>query len=118
MAFYGVNAFKFTNAKGVSHYTRYQILPLAGEKALADAQAAKADPNYLMDELPKRIAAGPVKFKLAVQVANEGDPTNDATKLWPADRKVVELGDDHPDGRGERSGERAEGAALQPVVTD
>jgi catalase len=33
-----------------------------------------------------------VKFKLAVQVANEGDPTNDATKLWPADRKVVELG--------------------------
>jgi catalase len=92
LAFYGVNAFKFTNAKGVSHYTRYQILPLAGEKALTDAQATKADPNYLMDELPKRIAAGPVKFKLAVQVANEGDPTNDATKLWPADRKVVELG--------------------------
>jgi catalase len=92
LAFYGVNAFKFTNAKGVSHYTRYQILPLAGEHALADAEVAKADPNYLMDELPKRIAAGPVKFKLAVQVANDGDPTNDATKLWPADRKVVELG--------------------------
>src|SRR3569833_1134843 len=92
LAFYGVNAFKFTNAKGVSHFTRYQILPLAGEKALPDAQVAQADPNYLMDELPKRIAAGPVKFKLAVQVAKDGDPTNDATKLWPADREVVELG--------------------------
>lgn len=92
LAFYGVNAFEFTNAKGVSHYGRYEILPLAGEHALTDAQATKADPNYLMDELPRRIAAGAVKFKLAVQLARQGDPTNDATKLWPADREVIELG--------------------------
>jgi len=45
-----------------------------------------------MDELPKRIAAGPVKFKLAVQVAKDGDPTNDPTKVWPADRQVIDLG--------------------------
>ncbi|MHA0112117.1 catalase, partial [Klebsiella pneumoniae] len=62
LAFYGVNAFKFTNAKGVVHYARYQILPVDGEHALTAAEAAKVDPNYLMDELPKRIAAGPVKF--------------------------------------------------------
>src|SRR5882757_6851182 len=92
LAFYGVNAFKFTNAKGISHYGRYQILPVAGEHALTPAEVAKVDPNYLMDELPKRIAAGPVKFKLMVQVAKEGDVTNDATVLWPADREVVELG--------------------------
>src|SRR5882724_1793043 len=92
LAFYGVNAFKFTNAKGVSRYARYQILPVAGQHALTEAEVAKVDPNYLMDELPKRIAAGPVKFKLMVQVAKEGDVTNDATVLWPADREVVELG--------------------------
>jgi catalase len=92
LAFFGVNAFKFTNAKGVSHYGRYQILPVAGEHALNAAEVTKVDPNYLMDELPKRIAAGPVKFKLMVQVAKEGDVTNDATVLWPADREVVELG--------------------------
>jgi len=92
LAFFGVNAFKFTNAKGVSHFARYEILPVAGEKALNDAEVAKADPNYLMDELPKRIAAGPVKFRLAVQVAKDGDPTNDATKVWPADRQVIDLG--------------------------
>jgi catalase len=91
-AFYGVNAFKFTNAKGVSHYVRYQILPLAGEHALAAGDGAKADPNYLFDELPKRIAAGPVKFKFLVQVAKEGDVTNDATVSWPADRELVEMG--------------------------
>jgi catalase len=92
LAFYGVNAFKFTNAKGVSRYARYQILPIAGEHALTAAEAAKIDPNYLMDELPKRIAAGPVKFRLVAQVAKEGDVTNDATAVWPADREIVELG--------------------------
>ncbi len=92
LAFYGVNAFKFTNAKGVSHYARYQILPLAGEHALSDADAAKAAPNYLMDELPQRIAKGPVKFRLLAQVANVGDNVTDPTAVWPADRKRVELG--------------------------
>jgi catalase len=92
LAFYGVNAFKFTNAKGTSHYARYQIIPVAGEHALTDAEVKSADPNYLMDELPKRIAQGPVKFRLSAQVANEGDPINDGTAVWPADRKVVFLG--------------------------
>ena len=92
LAFYGVNAFKFTNAQGVSHYARYQIIPVAGEHALSDADAKTADPNYLMDELPKRIARGPVKFRLSAQVANEGDPVNDGTAVWPDDRKLISLG--------------------------
>jgi len=92
LAFYGVNAFKFTNAKGVSHYARYQIIPVAGEHALSEAEAKSADPNYLMDELPKRMARGPIEFRLLAQVANEGDSINDPTAVWPADRKLVSLG--------------------------
>lgn len=92
LAFYGVNAFKFTNAAGVSHYARYEIIPVAGEHALSDADAKKADPNYLMDELPKRIARGPVKFQLLAQVAKPGDSINDGTVVWPADRKLIPLG--------------------------
>ena len=92
LAYYGVNAFKFTNAKGETHFVRYQILPLAGEHALDDAASKAASPTYLMDELPARIAKGPVKFRLVAQVAKDGDPTNDATQVWPDDRKLVELG--------------------------
>ncbi|MBV8658528.1 MAG: catalase family peroxidase [Burkholderiales bacterium] len=92
LAFYGVNAFKFTNAKGKSSYIRYQILPVAGEHALSDDAAAKAAPNYLMDELPVRVAKAPVKFKLLAQVANEGDNVNDPTAVWPTTNRVVELG--------------------------
>lgn len=92
LAFYGVNAFKFTNAKGVSRYARYQILPVAGEQALSAADAGQAAPNYLMDELPQRIAKGAVKFRLVAQLAKDGDPVNDGSSTWPADRELVELG--------------------------
>lgn len=92
LAFYGVNAFKFTNAQGLSRYARYQIIPLAGEQALTAEQSAKTDPNYLMDELPVRIAKGPVKFRLLAQLAKEGDSLNDPTQVWPADRETVLLG--------------------------
>lgn len=92
LAFYGVNAFKFTNAKGETRFARYQILPMAGEHALSNSSAVKASPNYLMKELPKRIAKGAVKFRLVAQLARKGDPLNDPTAVWPADREQVELG--------------------------
>ena len=31
-------------------------------------------------------------FHLKAQLAATGDPTNDATRAWPEDRKLVELG--------------------------
>jgi catalase len=92
LAFYGVNAFKFTNTKGESQFVRYQILPVAGEHSLSEADAAKAAPNYLMDELPARIASSPVKFRLLAQVAEAGDSINDGSVVWPQARKLVELG--------------------------
>jgi catalase len=92
LAFYGVNAFKFTNDKGVSHYARYQIVPAAGEQARSDAEARQAGPNYLMDELTQRMARGPVKFRLLAQVAEEGDSVDDDTAVWPKDRKLEFLG--------------------------
>ena len=92
LAFYGVNAFQFTNAKGQTKYVRYQILPVAGEKSLTVTDSAKAAPNYLMDELPARIAKAPVKFRLLAQVAQKGDPVNDGSLSWPANRQLIELG--------------------------
>lgn len=91
-AFYGVNAFKFTNAKGETQYGRYRITPVKGTAFLTPVEAAKADPNYLMDELPARLAKGPAKFKISVQLAEKGDVINDATVIWPESRKQVELG--------------------------
>jgi len=92
LAFFGVNAFQFTNAKGESQYARYRITPLAGMHALSDQQAAASAPNYLMDELPQRIAKGPVQFRISAQLAAQGDNVNDGTAVWPDDRPQIELG--------------------------
>ena len=93
LPFFGVNAFKFTNAQGVSEYGRYQIIPVAGDQRISDKAAEAMGPNYLMEELPARLAAGPVKFRLTVQLAKKGDSTTDPTSVWPDERPQVDLGE-------------------------
>lgn len=90
--FFGVNAFKFTNAKGETQYGRYRITPLNGAQFLSKDAAAKATPNYLFDELPKRLAKGTASYQLSLQLADKGDVLNDPTVVWPETRKQVELG--------------------------
>jgi catalase len=91
-SFFGVTAMKFTNQDGVSRFGRYRIVPEAGNDHLDDAATAAKAPNYLMDEIAERVGKGPVKFKLLVQLANDGDVVDDATVHWPEDRKQLELG--------------------------
>jgi catalase len=90
--YFGVTAMHFTNREGASRYGRYRSLPDAGNDPLSAEEAAGKEPNYLFDELATRVAAGSIKFKIAVQLANEGDEVNDATIHWPADREVFEIG--------------------------
>lgn len=88
----GVDAFIFVNAAGKRQAFRFKIVPAAGTKHLTPAEAAKQPPDFLMDELPVRLAKGTVVFHLLAQLARPGDPTNDATQPWPADRTLVDMG--------------------------
>lgn len=92
LAYFGNNAFIFVDSAGTKRAGRYQILPEGGIKTLTPAAAAKLGPNYLSEDLKARIAKGPVKFKLVLQLANPGDQTKDGSMVWPDDRKTVELG--------------------------
>ena len=91
-SFFSVSAFKFINAAGKAQFVRYRILPEAGNDYLSDEAAAANGPNFLMEELPARLAAGPANMQVWVQLAEEGDVTNNAQEPWPADRKQVLLG--------------------------
>lgn len=93
MPFYGVNAFKFTNSKGVEHFGRYQITPLVGMQTINDEVAQNIQPNYLMDEIVSRLSKAEVKYRIAVQLAKRGDVINDPTVVWPDNRETVELGE-------------------------
>ncbi|GJE10195.1 MULTISPECIES: catalase family peroxidase [Methylobacterium] len=88
----GVNAFIFVDASGKRQPFRFRIEPVQGEEILPPEDAAKRDPNFLMGEIGPRIAKEPAKFRVLAQLAATGDPTNDATKPWPDDRKTVDLG--------------------------
>jgi catalase len=90
--YHAIHAFRFSGADGSSRFGRYRWNPEAGEAFLKPEEAGKRDPNFLLAELTARLAKGPVEFRLQLQIAKEGDPTGDATALWPADRSVVELG--------------------------
>ncbi len=71
--FFAVSAFKFTNADGRSRYGRYRVLPVAGNEYLDEAEAAARSPNFLFDEIKERVAKEPVRFRIAVQLAENGD---------------------------------------------
>jgi catalase len=92
-SFFAVSAFKFNNADGVSRFGRYRILPVAGNEYLDDAGAAAKTPDFLFDELKERVAKGPVKYRIVVQLARDGDTTDDATVRWPEDRPQLTLGE-------------------------
>lgn len=92
-SFFAVSAFKFTNAQGVSRYGRYRVLPVAGNEYLDAASAAAQTPNFLFDEIKERIAKGPVKFRIVVQLAKDGDSVDDATVRWPEDRPQLTFGE-------------------------
>jgi catalase len=91
-SFFGVNAFKFTNASGETRFGRYRVTPEGGTAYLDESEVQSKDDNYLFAELTERVTAEPVRFTLAVQLADDGDVVDDATIHWPAEREVRELG--------------------------
>jgi catalase len=91
-SYFSLTAHKFIDAGGTTRHIRYRILPDAGNEYLDAEGAAAKGPNFLMEELAGRLATGPIKMNLWVQIANDGDVVDDATEHWPADRPQILLG--------------------------
>ncbi|HNA47474.1 MAG TPA: catalase family peroxidase [Nitrospira sp.] len=92
LPYFGINAFKFTNAKGHVTFGRYQLRPMAGEHFLTQEQLNTMDPDYLSAEIRERLRRGPAKFTLLLQVAEKGDKIDDPSIAWPDSRKQIKLG--------------------------
>lgn len=90
--YFGITALRFTNKDGKSRFGRYRVVPEAGNDFLTDAALAAKGADFLFNELDSRIAKGPIKFSVRVQLANDGDTVNDATIHWPEDRTILNLG--------------------------
>jgi catalase len=90
--YFGVNAFRFVDARGRASFVRYRFMPQAGEHYLDAATLAGKGPDYLVDEIPLRTARAPVRFDWYAQVAEAGDPIEDPSRAWPDGRRLVKLG--------------------------
>jgi catalase len=89
--YHGINAFVLVNDKGERRAVRYIVSP---EKLvhLDPAEAAKKGPDFLVDELPARLARAPVSFHMKAQLASPSDVTKDPSQPWPDSDEIVELG--------------------------
>jgi catalase len=91
-AYFAINAFKFTNAGGLSRFGRFRIVPEAGTDFLTPEQAAAKSRDFLAAEMLERLAKGPVRFRVRVQLAQQEDDVTDGTVVWPDSRELVEFG--------------------------
>ncbi|MFF1678183.1 catalase [Streptomyces sp. NPDC058256] len=82
--YWAIHAFVWDGPDGGHHPVRYRWEPDTGLLELSEQEAAGKDPEYLAD--------GPVGFALRVQLGQDGDPTDDPTKAWPADRPEIVAG--------------------------
>lgn len=90
--FNGVNAFRLTDAAGAERMVRWSMRPRLAFVAMSPEQLKAADPNFLVDDLNRRLASGPLVWDMVVQIADAGDPVNDPSKAWPDTRQEVTLG--------------------------
>jgi catalase len=91
-AFFSNNSFVLVNSAGARQAVRYQILPVAGRRDLTEAELKAKSASFLIEDLQTRLAAGPVQYRLVIQLPNPGDPTNDSTLVWPDDRRTIDAG--------------------------
>ncbi|MDH4608686.1 catalase family peroxidase [Pseudomonas sp. BN102] len=87
--YHGINAFRLLDAAGNSRFVRWSVQPETPFDPLGDAGK---DPDFLAHDLQQRLAHGPLRWRLVLTLAEPGDPTGDATRQWPADRRQVDAG--------------------------
>jgi catalase len=92
LRFNALHAYRWVDADGGQRYVRYSWLPEAGEATISSSEAKRAGPDYLREELVERLGREPIRFRLQVQLAGDGDPIADPTAVWPEDRETVVVG--------------------------
>jgi catalase len=100
-----IHAFRWLDGGGGSRWVRYRFEPEAGERSLPAEEAKARGRDYLQEDILARDEAA---FRLLVIVGEEGDPVDDPTVAWPAEREQVDAGRlvlTSPDTERERDGD-------------
>lgn len=88
----GLNSFRFTNAGGAAAIARWSFVPAATPTTVSPDALKQLGPDFLEQEIARRVAQGPLRWELLITLADPGDPTADPSKPWPATRRTVDAG--------------------------
>jgi catalase len=89
VAYNSIHAFRWLDSSGGVRFMRYRFEPELGERTIPSEEAKARGADYLQRDVLERVGAA---FRLLVVIAREGDPVDDPTVEWPADRERVEVG--------------------------
>jgi catalase len=93
--FNSLNAFFFTDASEHRTPVRWSMVAdpnNAGGDRAAAPQGGTDGPHYLFDRLIAKAKEHALRWHLVVTIGQPGDPTNNPTIEWPADREKVDVG--------------------------
>ena len=91
-SYYAIHAFRFLDAGGGSRYVRYTLAPAVGDQRIGPRAAKALGRDYLQEEIRRRVADGPIRFALELQIAGPGDDVDDPVSVWPKSRERVNAG--------------------------
>jgi catalase len=91
-AFFGIHTFKFIGAQDKVTLVRWRFVPQEGEKSLSDEALKTAGADFLERALIDSTAKKPARWDMLVAVGQPGDPQDDPTKPWPAERPEFKAG--------------------------
>jgi catalase len=91
-AYNSLHSYGFVDDAGETRFVRYRWEPEAGEATVTVEEAEARGPNYLQEDLARRLGDAPAAFELSVQIAEPGDDVDDPSVPWPDDRERAALG--------------------------
>ena len=85
--YYPLHAYRWLDAAGNGVWVRYTLVPLSGPEDRP--RGTFAGPDRLQREIAARLAEGPVRHELRVQVAGPDDDPHDVMSVWRGARELV-----------------------------
>jgi catalase len=89
--YHAVHTFRATGADGVVRLVRLTCEPVAGVRPVEDT--SKEEPDHLRSELGRRLGRGPARFVLRMNIAGQGDVTDDPTAVWDNTQPRIVMGE-------------------------
>lgn len=85
--YHSVHSYLLVDAQGRQRPVRWTFVPIAAATDMTVQQRRAAAPDYLGTELEQRLASGPVRWHMQLQLAGPGDDINDPSTPWPDSRE-------------------------------